>query len=227
MKEAQRQEARRLRKEKGLPISEIAKKLSVAKSSVSLWVRDIELTEEQNAILLSKNPVFNHQCLGGKIRKENALKIREGFQKDGRKMARSGNLDFVSLCMLYWAEGNKSRCVAGISNTDVNLLRMVVSAMKRHFGLSNDDFSIIIQWYSNNGLSLNEIQKYWVEQLGLSPTCLRKCRADNISKYSQKKKKNRHPYGTCRVNVAKTDVVQKIYGAIQELGGFNRPEWLW
>ncbi|HEU0248062.1 MAG TPA: hypothetical protein VFR38_13335 [Gaiellaceae bacterium] len=46
------------------------------------------------------------------------------------------------------------------------------------------------------------------------------------SKYSQKKRKNRLPYGTVRVCVHRTDVVQSIYGAIQEYAGFERQAWL-
>jgi hypothetical protein len=46
------------------------------------------------------------------------------------------------------------------------------------------------------------------------------------SKYSQKKRQNKLPYGTCRVSVYRTRIVQAIYGAIQEYGGFDRPEWL-
>lgn len=34
------------------------------------------------------------------------------------------------------------------------------------------------------------------------------------------------PYGTCRLVVHSTQVVQTIYGSIQEYGGFDRPEWL-
>jgi hypothetical protein len=34
------------------------------------------------------------------------------------------------------------------------------------------------------------------------------------------------PYGTCRVVVSRTSVVQAIYGAIQEIAGFDRDEWL-
>ena len=49
---------------------------------------------------------------------------------------------------------------------------------------------------------------------------------NTYSKYSQKKRQNVLPYGTTRVSVSRTQVVQTIYGAIQELGGFDRPEWL-
>ncbi len=46
------------------------------------------------------------------------------------------------------------------------------------------------------------------------------------SKYSEKKRRTRLPYGTVRVTVHSTHIVQSIYGAIQEYGGFERPEWL-
>jgi hypothetical protein len=34
------------------------------------------------------------------------------------------------------------------------------------------------------------------------------------------------PYGTVRVVVSRTSVVQAIYGGIQEIAGFTRGEWL-
>ncbi|MDX6388017.1 MAG: hypothetical protein QOD85_1819, partial [Gaiellaceae bacterium] len=42
----------------------------------------------------------------------------------------------------------------------------------------------------------------------------------------KKKRKNKLPYGTCRVVVSKTTVVQSIFGAIQEYVGFDRESWL-
>jgi hypothetical protein len=55
---------------------------------------------------------------------------------------------------------------------------------------------------------------------------LRKSAVNVYSKHSQKKRRNRLPYGTLRVCVHSTRVVQSIYGSIQEYGGFERPEWL-
>lgn len=46
------------------------------------------------------------------------------------------------------------------------------------------------------------------------------------SKHSQKKRQNKLPYGTCRLAVNDTAIIQSIYGSIQESGGFDRPEWL-
>ena len=46
------------------------------------------------------------------------------------------------------------------------------------------------------------------------------------SKYSKRKRVGNLPYGTCRVVVSRTRIVQTIFGAIQEYAGFDRPEWL-
>jgi hypothetical protein len=46
------------------------------------------------------------------------------------------------------------------------------------------------------------------------------------SRYSQKKRKNKLPYGTCRIVVHSTEIAQTIYGSIQEFAGFDRPDWL-
>lgn len=71
-----------------------------------------------------------------------------------------------------------------------------------------------------------EIEQFWLDTLELPPACLRKSTVNVYSKYSQKKRKNRLPYGTVRVCVHSTELVQSIYGAIQEYGGFERPGWL-
>jgi len=37
---------------------------------------------------------------------------------------------------------------------------------------------------------------------------------------------NKMSYGVCGLRVNRTDLVQQIYGAIQEYAGFDRPEWV-
>jgi hypothetical protein len=55
---------------------------------------------------------------------------------------------------------------------------------------------------------------------------LRRSIVNAYSKHSQKKRQNKLPYGTCKLVVHSTRIVQTIYGSIQEYGGFERPEWL-
>jgi hypothetical protein len=49
---------------------------------------------------------------------------------------------------------------------------------------------------------------------------------NSVSKASLLKRRNTLPHGTCRLTVHSTVIVQHLYGAIQEYGGFDRPEWL-
>jgi hypothetical protein len=71
-----------------------------------------------------------------------------------------------------------------------------------------------------------EIEQYWLDRLRLPRTCLRKTIVNTYSKYSQKKRIGKLPYGTCALVVHSTRIVQTIYGSIQELGGFTREAWL-
>jgi hypothetical protein len=66
----------------------------------------------------------------------------------------------------------------------------------------------------------------WLNRLQLPHDSLRKTTVNSYSKYSQKKRINKLPYGTCKVTVHSTRIVQTIFGSIQEYGGFERREWL-
>ena len=56
------------------------------------------------------------------------------------------------------------------------------------------------------------------------PRCLRKATVNHASRAS---KRVRKPlvYGTARICVNSTRIMQIIYGAIQEYAGIERPEW--
>src|SRR3990172_5659670 len=59
MKRKERVLARRLRKNYGLSIKDIAQKTGAAVSSISRWVRDVKLTKAQIRRLMDKDPALN------------------------------------------------------------------------------------------------------------------------------------------------------------------------
>jgi hypothetical protein len=109
VKPIERVEARRLRCEEGLAMGAIAAQLGVAKSSVSAWTRDIDLTDEQHARLREANPIYNQQLRGQEGRRASARAARVAAQEHGRGKARRSNPVHLQGSMLYWAEGTKSR----------------------------------------------------------------------------------------------------------------------
>ena len=91
--------------------------------------------------------------------------------------------------------------------------------------MSDDEVSVYCNLFADHLARRREIEQFWLDTLELPYSRLRKSQVSVYSKYSQKKRQNKLPYGTCRVVGHRTRVVQMIYGAIQEIGGFDRPEW--
>lgn len=228
MKTKEKLEARKLRKEKGWPLNKIAKHLNVSKGTVSVWVRDVELTEEQKEILQQLNPIFNRQELGNKVKAEKYRKLRLDYQNKGREKVKNGCSDlYKECCMLYWAEGSKGRNIVGFSNTDSHMIKMFTDFLLQEFDVEVQDISVSTHVYLNNGLTFEDIRQYWNNLLGLSDENWRKSQINVLPKSSKKKQVRRHPYGVCRIRLGRTDIVQEIFGAIKEISGIKNEElWL-
>jgi hypothetical protein len=130
-------------------------------------------------------------------------------------------------CMLYWGEGAKERNVVKFANSDLAMVRFFVRFLKECFGVSPEEFRIRLNVYTNNGISLRQIEDHWLESLGLPRSCLRGHTLNAFPTSSSGKKRRKLPYGVCSLTVAKsTHILQHIYGAIQEYADFEEPRWL-
>ncbi len=166
MKSEEKNKARELRSQ-GLSIKKIAKMIDVSTSSVSLWVKNIILTNAQILSLKADNPAINGQMAGAKARKDKALIIRKQYQEEGKIKAREGNSLHQGGCMLYWGEGNKSKNTCGLSNSDPELLKYFIKFLYECYEITPSDILIKTQYYLTNNISLEEIEKYWSKTLNL------------------------------------------------------------
>ena len=128
--------------------------------------------------------------------------------------------------MLYWAEGSKSRNAVQFVNSDPAMVAFFGKFLRDFYEVQDDAFRIDCNLFADHLDRQQEIEQFWLDTLELPAACLRKSTVNVYSKHSKKKRRNRLPYGTVRVCVHSTQVVQSIYGSIQEYGGFERPEWL-
>ncbi len=215
-----------MRREEGRSIKEIAGLLGVSKSSVSLWVRDVELTDEQHAALQARNVLHDRQRLARAAMSAKARGRRVAWQRDGRQRARSLGHSYAGGCMLYWAEGSRSRNKIVFTNSDPAMARFFVGFVREFFNVDSERFRLTCNLFADHEARQREIEAFWLDTVGLPRRCLCKSTVNRYSRYSQKKRKNKLPYGTCRVVVHSTEVAQTIYGSIQELAAFDRPEWL-
>ena len=155
---AEQQQARQLRRT-GLPLAEIATRLGVSKSSVSLWVRDVAFEP------LLRPP-------RGRRRDPNALQRRRQAEIDrlveeGR--ARIGRLTerefLVAGVALYAGEGSKRDRAVKFANTDPRMILFYCAWLRRFFEI--DEGRLRVRLYLHQGLDLAAAISLWSELTGI------------------------------------------------------------
>lgn len=152
-------------REAGKSYREISDVVPVSKSTLSLWLRDIPLTEEQRAALALRCPA------GASKRaiaiRANAAQRRAGVHADA--LAQIGALSeselFVAGVAIYWAEGSKNkpwRTGARVSflNSDPAMIRLFLCWL-RLVGIDADrlQFRVCI----HESADVEEAEAFWAD----------------------------------------------------------------
>jgi hypothetical protein len=226
--EAAKQEARR-RRARGEPLKAIARGVGVSVSSVHKWTKDIELTAEQIERNRSgpggpHNPrdvarrayAWSRRCRNRRL----------GFQRQGRHRALEGDPLHLAGSMLYWAEGSKRGGSVQFSNSELPMVRLFRRFASECLEVPPEGFTVTLNVYLGNGLSLAEIEVHWLQGLGLPRSCLRKHTINHTPTSSSGRQIGKLPYGVCTLKVlGGTRILHHILGAVQEYAGFSRPDW--
>jgi Homeodomain-like domain len=149
---AERQQARLLRRT-GLPLAEIAARLGVSKSSVSVWVRDVAFEPLPRATR-------------GRRREPNALQRRRQAEIDrllAEGRARIGRLSerefLVAGVALYAGEGSKGDRRLCFANSDPRMIFFYCCWLRRFFEI--DESRLRVHLYLHEGLDLEATIAYW------------------------------------------------------------------
>jgi len=167
MKTAERELARRMRRYAGRSIKEIARHLHVSRSSVSLWVRDIALSDEQHAALQARNGLHERQRLANAAMSAKARIRRVAAQDDGRRRAKQADKLYVIGCMLYWAEGSRNRNKLVFTNSDPEMLRVFVNFLRCAFGVPDGRIRLTCNLFADHAERQRQIEDFWLEVAGL------------------------------------------------------------
>jgi len=217
MKLAERQEARNLRRT-GWSLKGIAKALAVSVSSVSAWVSDIELTEEQIRLLEERQRKSRQYIIerAEKLRRTAAV-ARAEQRKQGFERAKSDEA-FRIICALYWGEGRKAErnCSFATYNSDPRLLSIVLRWLLStgHEG----KICLRVQYYQENGLTERAIEDWWLAKMpGLEERHFRNFTRNVVHRASQRKHQGKLPYGTATLQVCSTALYWQVIGGIDYL----------
>jgi hypothetical protein len=192
---------------------------------VSLWVRDILLTQQQIEALKEsqRKGVARARLKAVETNRQKYRQLREQAQMEGRVQANEGSALHLAGCMLYWAEGAKNRSELIFVNSDPEMMRYFIRFLRQSLQVSDDEFVLRIYCHSRNREEIARMEAYWLEVLALPSSAIRVA----VFKTGSKLTHNHLANGICRLSIKKSfRYVQHIFGAIQEYGGFERPAWL-
>jgi hypothetical protein len=176
-------------------------------STVRRWLKEINIK--------CNNYFDKSKCFDTAIKR--AEENRKIYQQQGRDQAKKKDPLHMMCCMLYWAEGSKSRNVMNFVNSDVQMLKLFRKFISIYF--SDKKLKVSINYYETPNLSYDKILEYWCEQLDLKLENFRKPQIRN--KYYDVPKFIKYKYGIVGLNITSVEVIQHIYGAIQEYIGVD------
>jgi len=212
MKLAEKNKARQLRRA-GHSIGSITKKLNLAKSSVSLWVRDIELTSAQVKKLKS-NPysaVAVEKRRNARLKNENArrAKITDAAISQIDSLSES-ELFFVGVA-LYWGEGTKrKRGTVEVTNSDPKIIQVAMRFLREICKVPEEKFRGHV--YLHEHLSIKDAVKHWSKITGIPPSQFYKT---TIQHNRKRLAKDTLKQGTFAISICNTELQLKILGWIE------------
>lgn len=213
MKLLEKRKAIELRKQ-GHSINEISKQIVVAKSSVSVWVRDINLNQKQKQYLADKGfkrdiieKRRNTRLVKESVKRELAInKAKQDIKKLSEK-----DLFLIGI-IFYWAEGSKTRRgVVEFSNGDPNAIKVMMNFFRNICYVPEEKFRGHIHIHQN--LNAEKAENYWSVISGIPLSQFFK--TYNKPNKSSQGKKDSLPFGTFSIYVCNTELFLKIKGWIK------------
>ena len=209
MKLNEKIKAIRLRK-LGRSYSEIRKQVKVSKSTLSLWLRDIKLTPEQEKRLyveLRQKNAYRLAKLSQKKRIKRTKKIINETKEEAKRFFK--NPLFLAGLMLYWAEGDKSErgYAVKFSNSDPAMIKFMMRWFRKVCKVPEKKFRIALHIHELH--CRKDIENYWSKITNIPLSQFHKT---FIKPTSLKHRKNRLYNGTCAIRISGIDLLRRIKG---------------
>ncbi|MBW3569439.1 hypothetical protein KY385_04895 [Candidatus Parcubacteria bacterium] len=209
MKKNEKLKAVELRKA-GHSIKYISRELEVAKSSVSLWVRSVEISFDKQVRLKSNSHSSETIEKRRASRLENELAKRNAVINEAKNSVKNIDIHALKLIgvMLYWAEGGKTQRLVRFSNGDPEMIKIMMAFFRQVCIVPEAKFRGYIHIHPH--LDYKKAEQYWSELSGIPLNQFFKTyRKKNISSQNLK---NSLPYGVFDIYVMDTKLFYKIIG---------------
>ena len=202
---------------KGWSINEIATELHAAKSSVSLWMRNVSLSDSQQLDLSLRA----HTAEAIERRRTSRL-LNEGRKRDeitSLAYKAVGSLSARELWLigtaLYWAEGGKTKRMVRFSNGDPEMIKLMMRFFRETCHVPDEKFRGYI--HIHESLDTIAAEKYWsgISDISLSHFY----KTYNKPNISSKGLRQTLPYGVFDIYITNAKLFLQIEGWTKALYG--------
>jgi hypothetical protein len=199
------QERARVMRAEGMTLLDIATQLGVSKSSVSLWVRDVDFTPSPRRYGPRRRPHPAHEA-----------KLRQIAELDAEGVTRIGTLSadafLAAGVALYAGEGSKTEGAVRFANTDTTMVRFFCVWFRQFFDI--DEARLRVRVYLHQGLDLDAAQEHWSR---VTAVPLDQFRAPYRAVADPTIRRNKHEYGCVYVNYSCAAPHRRIMGLVRAL----------
>jgi len=208
-------------RKKGLSYNEILRKLPVAKSTLSLWLKSFGLSKEQKQRLTEKK--IASALRGALLRKNQRIDIvRKIGDSASSEIGRISKRELWLIgTTLYWAEGSKQKehnvsQTVKFSNSDPKAVKLFLKWLRVICKISRKNIHFRIALHKNSENKLTEVRVYWSKVTGFPLSCFQKIDWKKNKINTKRRNTGQEYFGLINVYVRKsTNFNRKIDGWIK------------
>jgi len=156
-----RQTARSLRVERQLTVDELAARLSLPRSTIYYWVRDLPLRGGG-----LQAPCDEHRSNRKVSSAHSDAAYEEGLETFDELSAQPTFRDFICIYLIQGEQRDRTR--VALTNSDPAVMRLVSRWLRR---LTDKAPLLLLQY--GPGQSLKELRRFWSETTGAEPRAIR------------------------------------------------------
>lgn len=202
-------------REKGMSYGQIKTKLGIGKGTLSVWLRDMPLSESRISELRDFNPMRIERYRNTMRKKR---ETRWGFVYDqvAKDIGVLSKRDvFIAGLFLYWGEGGKTdRYSITFTNTDPDMVSFFIKWAEECFDIKRGTFSVRLHLYKD--MDIDQYRKFWSKYLQIPQRNFNKPHVKDSS-LTGLTYKNGFGKGTCNVRVSNRDITEYVTQALKYL----------
>ena len=205
---------------KGLIYSEILKEVPVAKSTLSLWLRDVGLSKRQIQKITERKIRAAHK--GGEVRKRARLFLSQKIKEEAAKEITSMSKRELWLMgvMLYWAEGSKEKennpgLGVQFTNSDPYMIRLFIKWLVEICEINRNDIILELYIHENHRDNIPRAVNHWAKFTEFPKNSFQHIYFKKGNPKTKRKNAEDSYYGIVRIKVKSSSMLnRKIAGWI-------------